>query len=160
MRHFVKLSELFKELGLPMNPDKICPPTRTITCLGITIDLDNNSFSIEKSKVEEIYAECLQVKSKTNLTRRKFQSLLGKLIYLHKCIKCARILINRILALFIMGQILGSSSVVFHCDNLGVVQVVASGKTKDKFLNTCIRSMWLLTAIFDIDLHIKNIEHL
>ena len=100
MRQFVKFSELFKELGLPMNPDKICPPTSTLTCLGITIDLDNNSLSIEKSKVEEIYVECLQVKSKANLTRRKFQSLLGKLIYLHKCLKPARIFINRILALF------------------------------------------------------------
>ena len=30
----------------------------------------------------------------------KFQSLLGKLIYLHKCIKPARIFINRILSLF------------------------------------------------------------
>ena len=36
--------------------------------------------------------------------------------------------------------------------------MVASGKTKDKFLNACMRNIWLVTAIFDIDLHIKHIE--
>ena len=48
--------------------------------------------------MEEIYAECLAVKSKSCLTKRQFQSLLGKLIYLHKCIKSARIFVNRILS--------------------------------------------------------------
>ena len=53
-RHFNKLSNLFDELGLPMNEDKCCPPTRVLTCLGITIDLDDNSISIEAAKLEEI----------------------------------------------------------------------------------------------------------
>ena len=244
MRQFVKFSELFHELGLAMNLDKVCPPTRTLTCLGITIDLDNNSLSIEKSKLKEIYTKCIQVRSKSTLTRRKFQSLLEKLIYLHKVIKPARIFVNRILSLFrdsrnskkikltteffmdidwfltfipkfsgsakifkpniekaaslridacltgvggiwndrvyaalvptfvnfeptithlktvnilvalrLWAKYWASSSVIFHCDNLAVVQVVASGKTKVKFPNACIRNIWLLTAVFDIDSH-------
>ena len=55
-RHFQALFDLFTELGLPMNQNKIFPPTRVLTCLGITIDLDQNSISIEKSKMEEIYS--------------------------------------------------------------------------------------------------------
>ena len=58
-RHFDNLSALFTELGLPMNIDKRSPPTRSLTCLGITIDLDSNSLSIDKDKLEEIYAECI-----------------------------------------------------------------------------------------------------
>ena len=46
-RHFNKLSDLFRELGLPMNDNKRSPPSRVLTCLGITIDLDNNTLSIE-----------------------------------------------------------------------------------------------------------------
>ena len=83
-----------------MNKDKCTPPSRVQTCLGITIDLDNNSFSIEKGKLEEIYKECIYVRAKQYLTCRQFQSLLGKIIYLHKCIKPARIFINRILSVF------------------------------------------------------------
>ena len=97
--HFDKLSALFTALGLPMNIDKRSQPTRSLTCLGITIDLDNNSLSIDKDKLEEIYT-CNKVRSKHTISRKKFQSLLGKLIYLHKCIVPARIFINRILALY------------------------------------------------------------
>ena len=100
MRHYQTLFDLFTELGLPMDQNKLSPPTRTLTCLGVTIDLDKNSIYIEKSKMEEIYNECILTRSKKFLTRRQFQSLLGKLIYLHKCVKPARIFVNRILSLF------------------------------------------------------------
>ena len=98
--HYQALFDLFTELGLPMNQDKLSPLTRTLTCLGVTIDLDKNLIYIEKNKMEEIYRECLLTRSKKSLTRRQFQSLLGKLIYPHKCSKPARIFVNRILSLF------------------------------------------------------------
>ena len=58
---FGELHDLIIDLGLPINPDKETGPTRKLTCLGITIDLDANTLSIEQSKLEEIHAECLQV---------------------------------------------------------------------------------------------------
>ena len=97
--HFDDLYDLISDLGLPINPDKKTP-TRRLTCLGISIDLDANTLSIEHNKLREIYAECLQVSTKTHLTRKKFQSLLVKLMYLHKVIKPARVFVNRILATF------------------------------------------------------------
>ena len=231
-----------------MNKDKCTPPSRVLTCLGITIDLDKNSLSIEKRKLEEIYQECINVRSKQYLTRWQFQSLLGKLIYLHKCIKPARIFINSLLSLFRthpsgkeiklteeffkdiewfiqflpsftgttrifkpdipditslyidacltgVGAIWSNrvyeapvpnftnfepnithlemlnllvalrawkkfwvhSTVRFHCDNLAVIQVVSSGKTKDEFLSACI-NIWLITAENDIELQIQHIQ--
>ena len=44
-----------------MNKDKHCSPARALTCLFITLELDNISFSIKKGKLEEIYAEFFQV---------------------------------------------------------------------------------------------------
>ena len=249
MRHFQALFDLFTELGLPMNQNKLSPPTRTLTCLGVTIDLDKNSIYIEKSKMEQIYKECLLTRAKKSLTRRQYQSLLGKLIYIHKCVKPARIFVNRILSLFrespgakkikltseffmdldwfisFLPKFSGSSKifkpnikdmnslhvdacmtgiggiwadrvyaapvptyvdfqpnithlemlnvlvamrlwakdwtgsvVTLHCDNLAVVQVVNSGKTRDKFLNACIRHIWFITAIYDIDLQLTHIQ--
>ena len=67
--HYQALFNLFLELGLPMNSDKLSPH-KDLTCLEITIDLDKNLLSIEKSKREEIYAECLSVRSKSSITRR------------------------------------------------------------------------------------------
>ena len=98
--HFQKIFNLFSQLGLPMNSDKVTPPTRVLTCLGITINLDENSLSIEHSKMNEIFEECIIVNTRSALTRKQFQSFLGKLLYLHKCIRPARIFVNRILSVF------------------------------------------------------------
>ena len=97
---FKKLFDFLSYLGLPMNQDKLTSPCRVLTCLGITINLDNNSLSIDKAKMDEMYSECISVMKKRTLSRRQLQSLLGKLLYLHKCIKPARIFVNRILAVF------------------------------------------------------------
>ena len=50
------------------------------------------------------------------------------------------------------------STVKFKCDNLAVVQVVASRKTRDRFLSACLRNIWLVTASYDIDLQIEHIQ--
>ena len=55
---------------------------------------------IQPDKLQEIYAECLKVKSKKSLSRKAFQSLLGRLLYIKKCVTASRTFINRILALF------------------------------------------------------------
>ena len=43
------------------------------------------------------------------------------------------------------------SAVKLFCDNLAVVQVVQTRKTRDSFLAACIRNIWLLMATYDID---------
>ena len=45
-----------------------------------------------------------------------------------------------------------------YCDNMAVVQVASSGRTKDPFLGACIRNIWLITATLDIELEIKHIQ--
>ena len=97
---FRTLFNLFQELGLPMNEDKRTPPTDKLTCLGITIDLQNNTLSIEPVKLEALSGECVKVYSKKFVSKRALQSLLGKLFYLHKCVKPARAFVNIILTIF------------------------------------------------------------
>ena len=97
---FCDLANLFTEVGLPMNPDKIIPPSTSITCLGITIDILNSTLSIDHQKLASIYQECINVRNKKYLYKKSYQSLLGKLIYIHKCVLPARTFINHILVLF------------------------------------------------------------
>ena len=242
------LCDLLDELGLPINASILTPPTKQLTCLGIDINIDTNTMSIAEDKLEAIYAECIAVSNKNSLSKQAYQSLLGKLIYIQKCVKPSRTFINRILDLFrknshqkkiklndefqkdirwfltflptyngvsyikktevedsqslfldacltgmgavwrnkvyatpihnfgdlklsivhfemlnlvIALRVWGSSwqhkHLKVHCDNLGVVQVVKTGKTKDPFLALCIRNIWLLTASHDIDLDISHI---
>ena len=83
--HFRLLASTLFELGLPSNPDKQTSPCRNLTCLGIRFDLANNTMSIDPAKLQRIYAECLATKEKPHLSKTAFQSLLGKLLYIHKC---------------------------------------------------------------------------
>ena len=100
LRFYNRLSDLFTELGLPMNMDKRTPPAKLLTCLGICINIEANILSIDNAKLITIYEECIRVLGKKYLTKKCFQSLLGKLIYIHKCVAPARIFINWMLAMF------------------------------------------------------------
>ena len=57
-------------------------------------------MSIAQGKLEAIYEECLAVSNKNILSKGAFQSLLGKLIYIQKCVNPSHIFVNRILELF------------------------------------------------------------
>ena len=232
-----------------MNEDKRTPPTHKFTCLGITIDLHENTLSIDPLKLEGIYMDCIKAFDKKFISKRALQSLLGKLLYLHKCVKPARTFVNRILTVFrkhhdksrilisedfrqdikwfttflphfngitilkkepirdnntlhIDASLTGLGGVWGHrvystpiypisdfklkivhlemfnillalrtwgdfwqhctvslfCDNLAVVQVVETSKTKDPFLAACIRNIWLITATLDINLEVSHIR--
>ena len=245
---FHRLCTLLNELGLPINHDKLTPPTKGLECLGIYIDIDNNTMSISEEKLGAIYTECLDVSTKSIISKKKYQSLLGKLLYIQKCVKPARIFIDRILALFranshlariqlseefhrdvqwflkflpayngisyihkydiddeqslyldacltgmgaiwrdrvyatpihncgglnlkiihlemlnivialrAWGRRWRHSAISIFCDNLGVIQVVETGRTRDPFLALCIRNIWLITATWDIQLNIQHI---
>ena len=213
--------------------------------MGIRIDVDANTLSIDTHKLRSIHEECIAVAGKRHLTKNAFQSLLGKLLYIHKCVVPARTFINRMLDLFrqnstkrrivlteefhkdlkwfllflpnfngityiqkpdipgaqtlyvdasltglggvwqnqvyatpifdiydtplkivhlemlnlvIALKLWAHSAVKFYCDNVAVVQVVHTGKTRDNMLALCLRNIWLITASYDIDLHIDHIQ--
>ena len=90
---FDTLTDLLQELGLPMNDDKRSPPTRALTCLGIHIDSNINTLSIDKDKVEAIYDQCSRTLQRKAISKKQLQSLLGNLLYLHNCVKPAACLL-------------------------------------------------------------------
>ena len=57
-------------------------------------------MSISQEKFSAIYKECLDVSTKSVISKKKYQSLLGKLVYIQKCVKPAGVIINRLLAVF------------------------------------------------------------
>ena len=99
---FQNLCKLLNELDLPLNTSKLTPPTKNVTYLGIDIDVNNSTLSIPQAKLHEIREECIKVSTRKYLKRskRSYQSLMGKLLYIQKCVRSAKTFINRILALF------------------------------------------------------------
>ena len=67
---FTLLCDLLKDLGLPLNQDKVTPPTKKLACLGIDIDINTNTMSIAQEKLQDIYEACVQASNKTYLSRQ------------------------------------------------------------------------------------------
>ena len=245
------LIKILNELGLPINNSKLVPPSRRVTCMGINIDLDNNTPSIYSDKLEEILQFCISFSKLTKVSKTKFQSLCGKLLYIQRCVRAARIFLNRMLSLLrnstskkhtflnqdfhkdlnwfiaflnkfngvnyitklddkcdsilhvdacltgiggitdydifaapipdihktelsivhfemlaiIMSFKLWASkwknkTIQIHSDNMAVVSVTQTSKTRDPFLATCIRNLWLMTANNNINFTIRHIAGL
>ena len=64
------------------------------------VNITEGTLSIAPDKLQSIYHMCCQVSTKKPLSKKSYQSLIGKLIYIHKCVAPARTFINRILSLF------------------------------------------------------------
>ena len=82
-----------------MNEDKKTPPSDLLTCLGIQIDIPNATVSIDPDKLHSIFQECIKTSYKKFITKTGLQSLIGKLIYIHKCVSPASAFINPMLGL-------------------------------------------------------------
>ena len=57
-----------------------------------------------------------------------------------------------LLAVRLWGSCLQSLKVQIYCDNESAVKVINSGKTKDPFLASCIREIWLEVSKYDFQL--------
>ena len=91
------------ELGIPISEDKLFPPSEKVPCLGILINIITGTLSIPDDKLHQINQKCLSWGSKNKATKKQLQSLVGSLIYIHKCVKPARLFVNRILAVLKMA---------------------------------------------------------
>ena len=65
--------------------------------MGIIVDVDSHTFSIEETNLNEISRECVSAFIRTRLSKRELQSLLGKLLYISRCVKNSCAFLNRML---------------------------------------------------------------
>jgi len=94
---FDVLVKLMSELGLPISKEKLYAPSSCVPCLGLLIDVAKGTVTIPSDKLEQVIQTCNNWYVKHRATRKQLQSLVGVLIYLHKCVKPARLFVNRIL---------------------------------------------------------------
>ena len=60
------------------------------------------------------------------------------------------------------GNRYGGRKVQIFCDNEASVRVINSGKTKDEFMASCIRELWLEVATYKFELraiHLAGVEN-
>ena len=65
--------------------------------MGICVDVDARQLTIPHEKILQIVDTCRLFLTRSYVSKRQLQSLLGKLLYIHRCVHAARIFVNGLL---------------------------------------------------------------
>ena len=98
-RSYDALLQLFQKLGLEVSVYRLVGPATKVTCLGVDVDSVERMVSIPDAKLSEIVRSVKEWLQKHFCSKRQLQSLLGNLLYVHKCVKPGRYFLNRMLEL-------------------------------------------------------------
>ena len=66
-------------------------------------------------------------------------------------------ILNVVVTLKIWANHWCNQRIKIYCDNMAVVEVLWAGRARDQILATCARSIWLICAIYNIDLLVAHI---
>ena len=96
--HFTTAQHLLASLGLEVAVHTLQSPARTVTWLGINIDLDGNTISMPPAKLAEIQLGLAQASQQRSLTKKALQRTIGQINHLSKTVPPPRLFMGRLLA--------------------------------------------------------------
>ena len=94
---FAQLKWLMEDLGLEESTKKAESPSNQMTYLGVMFDSSKMQMRVPPDKLAEIKAEIGQWARKTTITKKNLQSLLGKLFWVSRVVRFARVFMGRML---------------------------------------------------------------
>ena len=97
--HFHELGESLHHLGLGEAAAKSCPPSPVMTCLGCELNTLDFTLSVDSDRLAETESLLHTWLHKRTTTKSSLQSLVGKLVFVSKCVRQSRVFIARILRL-------------------------------------------------------------
>ena len=87
------------DLGVPLVPDRIIGPTRTLTYLGIQIDTERMMVSLPAEKFDKLAVQWRTWGTRKKCTKRELLSLIGALSFAAKVVKPGRMFLQRLIDL-------------------------------------------------------------
>ena len=94
---FTSLKVLMDDLGLEESDKKAEAPSTQMIYLGVMFDSSDMEMRVPPDKLTEIKSEIGLWSRKTKITRKNLQSLLGKLFWVSRVVRLARIFMGRLL---------------------------------------------------------------
>ena len=96
-KSFDDLRVLMKDLGLEESSKKAEPPSTKMVYLGVLFDSKSMEMRVPPEKLAEIKSEIRIWSRKTTITKKGLQSLLGKLFWISRVVRYARVFMGRLL---------------------------------------------------------------
>ena len=94
---FDTLYNLLQDLGFKISKNKLVAPTTKAICLGVELDTEKSTIAVPYDKLNDIKQECQQWVNKKTCNKKELLSLLGKLLYVTKCVGTSRPFLNKML---------------------------------------------------------------
>ncbi len=94
---FYFLAKLLEELGLVEKDTKAIPPDTVVDSLSILFDTMAFTMSVTHNRLIEIKDMVKSWHQRTKATKKQLQSLVGKLLFVAKCVLLGRIFVSRLL---------------------------------------------------------------
>ena len=66
---FDALTLVIEQVGLPINPSKVFPPTTVLSIMGIVVNVRERTFSIPVDKLHEIWCLCNEMFLRDRITK-------------------------------------------------------------------------------------------
>ena len=86
---YTEMHSTAARLGLDLAQDKCEPPSTRMIWLGFLVDTASMTITIPEDKLTSVLLECRSWTKTKSATKKRIQSLAGKLIHLSKCIQPA-----------------------------------------------------------------------
>ena len=89
--NFQALGDLLTSLGLQEYSEKSCSPSPVMICLGVQLDTKNFTLSVSSERLCELETLLHRWLTKRTATKSALQSLVGKLVFVSKCVRQSRV---------------------------------------------------------------------
>lgn len=99
MTHFNELGVLLHQLGLEESVAKSCPPSPEKTCLGVELSSLDFTLSVDSARLVKIESLLCAWLHKWTTMKSSLQSLVGKLVFVSKCVRQSWVFIAQIFRL-------------------------------------------------------------
>lgn len=94
MEAFQFFKELIVNLGLVISEGRLFTPQTCIPCLGINVDIKKGIIYFPGEKFGEIVSVCSSWSHMIKAHKKLLQTLVGSLLYIHKCVRPARLFVT------------------------------------------------------------------
>ena len=93
---YITLGNLLRDLGVKEAQDKAIPPSEIIEFLGVLYNLRNMTIAVTEERLAEFKTELRKWNVGDWFGKKQLQSLLGKMQFVAKCVRPARVLVFRL----------------------------------------------------------------
>ena len=135
------------------SPEKDVPPCHHMLWLGIWINNLNMTLSFPSFRISELHKELHKWLKTSSFTRHELQQLLGKMSFVSACVRPGPVVIT----IKLWSRKLEALKVELLLDHSTCVSGINSQYSSNLFMQQCLRELWLLLALFNIQLVVRHV---